>query len=251
MIPFHAADSNGSPDGGIARESMVVKSMEILEVRNVSIAYEREKACAVENVSFKINSGEYVCLVGSNGSGKSTLMKGIVGLVPVTKGEIVKKITSGEYAYMGQVNMIDKEFPATVWEIVLSGTQKKERRLPFYTKKDKKTARETMEIFEIGSLAKRRVGNLSGGQQQRVLLARAFCRNPKLLILDEPCAGLDPVITEEFYRLLGRLNKERQVTILMASHDMAQVSSYASRVIVMNQTKEFDGSIDEWKAGNQ
>ena len=225
--------------------------MKLLEVKNVSIAYEGDKNYAVEDVSFNIEDGEYVCLIGSNGSGKSTLMKGIVGLVPVTKGQINKEIAPEACAYMGQVNMIDKDFPATVWEIVYSGTQKRGRRLPFYSKKDKATAKEAMDTFEINELADRRIGNLSGGQQQRVLLARAFCRNPKLLILDEPCAGLDPVITEEFYRLLSQLNKTRHMTILMASHDMEQVASYASRVIVMNQTKEFDGSIAQWKERNQ
>lgn len=225
--------------------------MSILEVKNVSIAYDREKECAIEDISFEIENGEYVCLIGSNGSGKSTLMKGLVGLVPLTKGEVIKHISPEEYAYMGQVNMIDKNFPATVWEVVLSGTQKRDRRLPFYTKKDKVKAQEALETFEIEALAGRRIGNLSGGQQQRVLLARAFCRNPKLLLLDEPCAGLDPVITEEFYRLLGRLNQERDMTIVMASHDMEQVAAYATRVIVMNRTKEFDGSITAWKEVNQ
>lgn len=221
--------------------------MNMLEVKNVFIAYEHEKYYAVEDVSFKIEDGEYVCLVGSNGSGKSTLMKGIVGLVPVTKGEVIKGISPEEYAYMGQVNMIDKHFPATVWEVVLSGTQNIGGKSLFYSKKNKATAKEAMATFEIEDLAQRRIGNLSGGQLQRVLLARAFCRNPKLLILDEPCAGLDPVITDEFYKLLGKLNKTKNLTILMASHDMEQVESYASRVIVMNQTKEFDGSIQTWK----
>lgn len=222
----------------------------MLEIKNVSIAYDHEKYYAVEDVSFKIEEGEYVCLIGSNGSGKSTLMKGIVGLVPVSKGEIIRSISPEKYAYMGQVNMIDKNFPATVWEVVLSGTQNIGGKSPFYSKKDKATAKAALETFEIEDLAARRIGNLSGGQLQRVLLARAFCRNPKLLILDEPCAGLDPVITEEFYKLLSKLNHTKNLTILMASHDMEQVASYASRVIVMNQTKEFDGSIEMWKERN-
>lgn len=219
---------------------------EILKLENVSIAYDNEKRFAACDVSFKIQSGEYVCLIGSNGSGKSTLMKGIVGLVPVTKGSIVLGIKPEEYAYMAQTNMIDRQFPATVWEVILSGTQKKSGRLPFYTKQDKQKAKEAMETFEITDMKDKRIGELSGGQQQRVLLARAFCRNPKLLILDEPCAGLDPAITEEFYKLLSVYNKKSHVTILMASHDMEQVETYASRVIIMNQTMEFDGSVREW-----
>ena len=218
----------------------------ILSISGVSTAYDNEKRFAVEDVSFDVDYGEYVCLIGSNGSGKSTLLKGIVGLVPVTKGNVVWDITPNQFAYMAQTNMIDRQFPATVREIVLSGTQESGRRLPFYTKRDKEKAAKAMEDFEIMPLAGRRIGDLSGGQQQRVLLARAFCADPKLLILDEPCAGLDPVITEEFYKLLSRCNKERHVTIVMASHDMEQVETYASRVIIMNQTMEFDGSVKEW-----
>lgn len=220
--------------------------MELLRLEDVSIAYEHEKRYAVENVSFSVESGEYVCLIGHNGSGKSTLMKGIVGLVPVTKGKIIRHIEPEEYAYMAQIQMIDKNFPATVQEIVLSGTQRRGLRLPFYTKKDRATAAAAMETFDITGLADKRIGNLSGGQQQRVLLARAFCRHPKLLILDEPCAGLDPAITEEFYKLLSQYNKQSRITILMASHDMEQVEAYASRVIVMNQTVEYDGSSATW-----
>ena len=218
----------------------------ILDIDHVSIAYDRAQEYAVEDVSFSVHRGEYICLIGSNGSGKSTLMKSIVGLVPITKGSVNLKIAPDAFAYMGQINQIEKGFPATVWEVVLSGTQKREKRLPFYTKKDKEVAKRAMETFDILPMANRRIGNLSGGQQQRVLLARAFCRNPQLLILDEPCAGLDQKITEEFYNILDHLNKEKDVTILMASHDMAQVSSYASRVIVMNQKMEFDGDANEW-----
>lgn len=218
----------------------------LLKVDHVSVAYDREKEYAVEDVSFTVRQGEYVCLIGSNGTGKSTLMKSIVGLVPVSEGKIQLNIPHEAFAYMGQVNAIEKSFPATVEEVVLSGTQKAGRRLPFYTKEDRATAKAAMEAFEITPLMRRRIGNLSGGQQQRVLLARAFCRNPKLLILDEPCAGLDEQITEEFYALLDRLNKKNGVTILMASHDMTQVSTYASRVIVMHHRMIFDGDAQEW-----
>ena len=229
------------------RIASTVKNQDtILDIDHVSIAYDRSQEYAVEDVSFSVHRGEYVCLSGSNGSGKSTLMKSIVGLVPISKGSVNLKIVPDAFAYMGQINQIEKGFPATVWEVVLSGTQKREKRLPFYTKKDKETARQAMETFDILPMANRRIGNLSGGQQQRVLLARAFCRHPELLILDEPCAGLDQKITEEFYDILDRLNKENGVTILMASHDMAQVGSYASRVIVMNQKMEFDGDANEW-----
>ncbi|HIQ99430.1 MAG TPA: ABC transporter ATP-binding protein [Candidatus Scybalocola faecavium] len=221
--------------------------MELLTVDHVSIAYDNERDFAVEDVSFTVKEGEYICLIGSNGSGKSTLLKGITGLVRVTRGNIIYQVKKDEYAYLSQSHLIDRNFPATVYEVILSGTQRQDKWTPFYTKADKKMASRAMEMFGVTQFKDRRIGHLSGGQQQRVLLARAFCRHPKLLLLDEPCAGLDPVMTKEFYELLDRLNKQEKIAILMASHDMDQVETYGSRVIVMNQTVEFDGTVDQWR----
>jgi zinc transport system ATP-binding protein len=220
--------------------------MSILEVRDVSIIYSDDGRVAVEHASFKIEQGEYACVIGSNGSGKSTLVKGIVGLVQVTDGEIFHHLAAEEMAYLSQVTDIERDFPATVREIVLTGTQKSARRFPFYTKEDRIKSQEAMATLNITDLADYRIGNLSGGQKQRVLLARALCRNPKLLILDEPCAGLDPVITADFYELIHTINKKQGVTILMVSHDLEQVEKYADHVIMMNQTVEFDGNHDAW-----
>lgn len=172
--------------------------MELLTVDHVSIAYDNERDFAVEDVSFTVKEGEYICLIGSNGSGKSTLLKGITGLVRVTRGNIIYQVKKDEYAYLSQSHLIDRNFPATVYEVILSGTQRQDKWTPFYTKADKKMASRAMEMFGVTQFKDRRIGHLSGGQQQRVLLARAFCRHPKLLLLDEPCAGLDPVMTKEF-----------------------------------------------------
>ena len=141
---------------------------------------------------------------------------------------------------------IERDFPATVREVVLAGMQRSGRRFPFYTREDRKKAADAMETLDITDLADYRIGNLSGGQKQRVLLARALCREPKLLILDEPCAGLDPAITAEFYSLIDHINKKQGVTILMVSHDLDQVEQYASHIIMMNQTVEFDGDHEAW-----
>ena len=174
------------------------------------------------------------------------MIKGIAGLIGVSRGSIHRPLPIEGYAYLSQNHMIDKDFPATVAEVVLSGTQKQGKRLPFYTRSDRKTAAQVMAMMGIDEFAGRRIGNLSGGQQQRVLLARAFCRDPKLLLLDEPCAGLDPAMTREFYGILDRLNREKHIAVLMVSHDLEQVRQYAHRVIVMDQTVEFDGTRDEW-----
>ena len=214
--------------------------MTILEVKDVSVIYSDDKRVAVEHASFKIEAGEYACIIGSNGSGKSTLVKGIVGLVPITSGQVIHQLSPEQYAYLSQITEIERDFPATVREVVLTGL------FPFYTREDKKKAAEAMEMLSISDLADYRIGNLSGGQKQRVLLARALCREPKLLILDEPCAGLDPAITAEFYSLIDHINKEQGVTILMVSHDLDQVEQYASHIIMMNQTVEFDGDHDAW-----
>ena len=220
--------------------------MSILEVRDVSIIYSDDKRVAVEHASFKIEAGEYACIIGSNGSGKSTLVKGIVGLVPVTSGEVIHALSPEQYAYLSQITEVERDFPATVREVVLTGMQRSGRRFPFYTREDRKKAADAMETLDITDLADYRIGNLSGGQKQRVLLARALCREPKLLILDEPCAGLDPAITAEFYSLIDHINKKQGVTILMVSHDLDQVEQYASHIIMMNQTVEFDGDHEAW-----
>ena len=142
--------------------------MSILEVRDVSIIYSDDKRVAVEHASFKIEAGEYACIIGSNGSGKSTLVKGIVGLVPVTSGEVIHALSPEQYAYLSQITEVERDFPATVREVVLTGMQRSGRRFPFYTREDRKKAADAMETLDITDLADYRIGNLSGGQKQRV-----------------------------------------------------------------------------------
>ena len=220
--------------------------MTILEVKDVSVIYSDDKRVAVEHASFKIEAGEYACIIGSNGSGKSTLVKGIVGLVPITSGQVIHQLSPEQYAYLSEITEIERDFPATVREVVLTGMQRSARRFPFYTREDKKKAAEAMEMLSISDLADYRIGNLSGGQKQRVLLARALCREPKLLILDEPCAGLDPAITAEFYSLIDHINKEQGVTILMVSHDMANIVHQGGKILQMRQKPLFWGTMKEY-----
>jgi zinc transport system ATP-binding protein len=219
--------------------------MSIVSISGVTINY--GGIVAVENANFSIENGEYTCLIGANGSGKSTLIKGILGLLPINNGEITLGVDREKISYIPQVNHIERDFPATVKEVVISGTQKADKKLPFYNKQDRTAALAAMERLGISDLKNRKIGNLSGGQQQRVMLARALCREPKLLILDEPCSGLDPKITEEFYNILSHLNKDEGVSIFMTSHDLVEVSKYAGKVIVLNRKVEFAGSIENWK----
>lgn len=218
--------------------------MEVLEVKNLKVSYSNH--VALENVSFKVNEGEYICLVGENGSGKSTLVKTIVGLQKEDEGKVDIKISLDQVSYLAQTNLKDLNFPATAKEIILSGTQK-HGKFPFYTKKDKELYKQVIKELKIEDIQNRRIGDLSGGQKQRVLIARALIREPKLLILDEPSTGLDYNITKELYEILKRLNKEKNITIIMATHDLDEINHENVRIICLAKTVKYDGDIENWK----
>jgi len=217
---------------------------EMLSVKGVSLSYDGN--LAVQNVSFSLYKGENLCLIGSNGSGKSTLIKGILGLMRPDAGTIDLKCGLGAVSYLAQIQTADRDFPATVREVVLSGTQTSGRRLPFYTKSDRERAEHAMALMQVDSFADRRIGHLSGGQQQRALLARAVARNPELLILDEPCSALDPEITCELCALFDRLRTEFDLTLLISTHDLGYVRRSADRVAVLNQELDFIGPVSAW-----
>ena len=207
---------------------------------------------AVKNVSFNIESGDYCCIVGMNCSGKSSLIKGILGLAPLSSGTIDYGVERDKISYLPQINSIPPDFPATVKEIILTGAQKKSGNSKsllsaFYSKNDIKSAVNAMERLKISNLEKKRFGELSGGQQQKVLLARALCKNPALLILDEPCAGLDNSTVDSFYELLYDLNTVNKVTVLMITHDLHDVQKYAKHIIEMDTKLIFYGTTREWE----
>ena len=218
--------------------------MEVLEVKNLKVSYSNH--VALENVSFKVDEGEYICLVGENGSGKSTLVKTKVGLHKEDEGKVDIKISLDQVSYLAQTNLKDLNFPATPKEIILSGTQK-HGKFPFYTKKDKELYKQVIKELKIEDIQNRRIGDLSGGQKQRVLIARALIREPKLLILDEPSTGLDYNITKELYEILKRLNKEKNITIIMATHDLDEINHENVRIICLAKTVKYDGDIENWK----
>ena len=186
----------------------------------------------IEDLNFSINKGNYLCIIGENGSGKSTLMKTLLRLHKPISGRIITGdgLLPDEIGYLPQQTQVQKDFPASVREIVLSGCQSRCGRRPFYTKEEKQLAAENMEKMGITQFARRCYRELSGGQQQRVLLARALCATQKMLLLDEPVSGLDPVVTEEMYRLIQQLNKDG-ITIIMISHDIQAAMKYASHIL--------------------
>ena len=204
---------------------------------NASLGY--EGGIVVEKLGFTINKGDYLCILGENGSGKSTLIKAILGLKPQVSGEIkwCGDVKKNEVGYLPQQTVVQKDFPASVREIVRSGCLAKCGLRPFYNKAEKELAESTMKQLEISDLAKRCYRELSGGQQQRVLLARALCATRKMLLLDEPVTGLDPKAQLELYELIAKLNREG-ITIIMVSHDIVSAVKYASHILHIGGRKQ-------------
>lgn len=216
--------------------------MNIIEIKNLQTSYNGHTA--IKNINLKIKKGEYVCLIGENGSGKSTLIKTLVGLNKKDSGEIIINTDSDKISYLAQNNMVDINFPATGKEIIMTGVQK-HRVLPFYRKEDHKEFDNICSLLGISDIVNKQISNLSGGQRQRIMLARALIRKPELLILDEPCSGLDINITKEFYDILEKLNKESGLTIIMATHDLDGIKAENVRVVWMATTVKFDGTRKE------
>ena len=201
-----------------------------LSCKNLVIGYDRNPI--VKGLSFDIESGDYIAIVGENGAGKSTLMKTLLGLLPPVSGEIVfgEGLKKNEIGYLPQQTVVQKDFPASVWEVVISGCLSKTGLRPFYNKEEKKAALENIEKMGLTDLKTRSYRELSGGQQQRVLLARALCATKKILLLDEPVSGLDPIVTAEMYELIEKLNKDG-TTIIMISHDIRSALDYANKIL--------------------
>ncbi len=220
--------------------------MALISCRDLALGYESH--AILEHLSFSVNAGDYLCIVGENGSGKSTLMRTMLSLQKPLGGSIQfgDSMRQNEIGYLPQQTAIQKDFPATVWEIVLSGCQAHVGKRAFYNKSEKALAQQNLERMGMTEYRKRCYRELSGGQQQRVLLARALCATRKLLLLDEPVAGLDPKVTAEMYALIERLNREG-VTIIMISHDIAAAVRYATHILHVGGEHTFFGTIDEYR----
>ncbi len=218
--------------------------MSLIECNNLVMNYENK--VAVDDVTFSINKGDYLCIVGENGSGKTTLMKGILGLKKYNGGSITYNIKKNEIGYLPQQTVIQKDFPANVYEVVLSGCLNQSKFNPFFTSKQKSIAKNNMELLGISNLARKSYRDLSGGQQQRVLLARALCATGELLILDEPVTALDPIATADMYNVIQSLNREKNITIVMISHDIDSAIVYGNKIIHMGNKMEFFGTTDDY-----
>lgn len=221
--------------------------MALIKCEDLSIAYEGQTV--VHDLSFGVGQADYLCIVGENGSGKSTLVKSLLGLKAPVKGNITfgDGLKQNEIGYLPQQNDVQKDFPASVYEVVLSGRLNSRGFRPFYTASDKEKARENMELLGILDLEKQCFRDLSGGQKQRVLLARALCATKKLLLLDEPVTGLDPIVTQEFYQLINEINKKSRIAVVMVSHDIESTMEYASHILHLQETALFFGPAEEYK----
>ncbi len=223
--------------------------MSQLSCENLALGYEGKTV--VSGLSFDVNAGDYLCIVGENGSGKSTLMRTILNLKTPLSGEISMGdgLQPNDIGYLPQQTAIQKDFPASVREVVRSGCLNRCGLRPFYNRREKQAAEDNMKKLGIIALAGRCYRELSGGQQQRVLLARALCAVGQILLLDEPTAGLDPMASADLYALIKDLN-QGGITIIMISHDIAAAVKYASHILhIGNGAPLFFGTTADYLAG--
>ena len=220
--------------------------MPLISLKNVTLSY--DNANVLEDLSFNLQGGEYLCVVGENGSGKSTLIKALLSLKSVKSGEIIydKNLKRNEIGYLPQQTGAQKDFPASVYEVVLSGCLAKRCWRPFYSKRERETALKNMEKLDITDLKNKSYRELSGGQQQRVLLARALCAACRLILLDEPVSGLDPLMTVELYCLIRKINDEG-MTVIMVSHDIECAVSHATHILHLQNKPLFFGPVEDYK----
>ena len=221
--------------------------MALIRLNNATVSYEGD--LAAENVSFSVEKGDYLVILGENGSGKSTVMKAMLGLVKLKSGEVIHSdgLKKNGVGYLPQQTRIQRDFPASVEEVVQSGVVNRLGRRLFPGREEKQRARQQMERLEIWEMRKRPYRALSGGQQQRVLLARALCATDSLLLLDEPVTGLDPETTAEMYEIIRNINRQG-VAIVTVSHDVGQALRDAKHVLVMERTVRFYCETEAYEA---
>ena len=217
-----------------------------IECQNLTVGYDGR--AILKDINFTVNRGDYLCIIGENGAGKTTLLRTLLGLQPPVSGKILfgDGLERKGCGYLPQQTVIQRDFPASVSEIVLSGCQNRCGLRPFYRKEEKEYAHKMMEKLGIVHLAEKCYRELSGGQQQRTLLARALCATQEMLFLDEPVSGLDPAATEEMYRLIEQINREDHITILMISHDIKAAVAYADHILEIGK-QIFLGTAQEYE----
>ncbi len=218
----------------------------LIRCEDLSFGYDGRRV--VKDLNFSVNRGDYLAIVGENGSGKTTLLKGLLNLIKPLSGQVImgQNLTFKNIGYLPQQTLVQRDFPASVKEVVLSGCLNRKTFIPSYSKQDRSRAKKQMERMSIVDLGQTSYRDLSGGQQQRVLLARALCAADKMMIMDEPASGLDPLVSHELYALISELNKEDNMTIIIVSHDIHCVLKDASHVLHLKGTQLFFGSKEDY-----
>ena len=222
--------------------------MALITCEHVCLGYDGQTV--LRDVNFTVSRGDLLCVVGENGSGKSTLIKGLLGLKAPEQGSITlgDGLVRNEIGYLPQQTQLQRDFPASVAEVVRSGCINQMRGRAFYSRADRARAQENMERMGIEDLANRSYQALSGGQQQRVLLARALCAADRLLILDEPVTGLDPAATQDLYKTLRYLNEKEKMAVIMVTHDMRGALREAHTILHIGRDGWFFGTVAEYLA---
>ncbi len=220
--------------------------MELIRANDITLAYEGHTAA--EHVNFTVCEGDYICVIGENGSGKSTLLRAITGEIHIASGTltIAPELVKNGIGYLPQQSKIQRDFPATAYEAVISGCISSDRFGLFWSRAAKKKASDAMEMLGIAELSKKSFGELSGGQKQRVLLARAVCASEKLLLLDEPVTGLDPDAAHEMYHAIRHINREKKCAVMMVTHDVQCALREAVSVLSMCRGHSFFGTVEEY-----
>lgn len=221
--------------------------MALLECRDLSFAYDGREV--LSGVNFAVEKGDYLSIVGENGSGKSTLMRGLLGLKKPSGGEIILSdgLKPTEIGYLPQQSDTQRDFPASVYEVVLSGCLNSLGSRLHYCRTERDRAEANIERMGIEDIKNASYQELSGGQQQRVLLARALCATKKLLLLDEPVTGLDPIATQELYNLIKLINLCDGISVIMVSHDIHEAVRYATKILHLGHTQLFFGSASDYR----
>ncbi len=220
--------------------------MKLITSKNLTFSYDGK--IVADNLNFTINKGDYLCIIGENGAGKSTLIKGLLRLKKQTTGQIIFEngLKSNEIGYLPQRTDYHRNFPASVKEVVFSGYLNKMGIKGFFGKNEKSIIYDNMKKIGVFDIRKKCFSDLSGGQQQRVLLARALCATTKVILLDEPTIGLDPIITTEFYDLVNKINKEYNITVIMVSHDINQTIKHSSHILHIQKKQLFFGTTKDY-----
>ena len=218
--------------------------MTVIQCCDLSLGYEGK--CVLSHLELSVQEGDYLAIVGENGAGKSTLLRGILGLIRPIGGHIHFHLPPSQVGYLPQQTPIQRDFPASVTEVVLSGLLAAKGFASFYSRADREKAMEKLRLLGAENLAGRCYRELSGGQQQRVLLARALCAAGRLLLMDEPFTGLDPTVANELYEVVDRLNREEGVTVIMVTHDVPEALRHATRILHLG-AQHFDGTAEEYR----